>query len=136
MRTFRESPRGQVEEGLLANGAAALRAAYAGLPAEAIEAHVVDMSQPGVLVAGVDYYRAMSAKVSAAVPAIEIPTLYVWSDADPSIGRAAAEATAEHVTGPYRFVVLEGVSHWIPEQAAATFNPLLLAHLAGDDPPR
>lgn len=130
IRSFREAPRGQTEEGLLANDAAALRAAYAGLPAASIEAHVADMSEPGLLVAAVDWYRSMSAKISAAVPASPVPTLYVWSDADPSIGRAAADATADFVTGPFQYEVLEGISHWIPEQAADRFNELLLAHLA------
>jgi len=131
MRAFREAPRGQIEAQLLADGAAGLRQAYAGLPEASIAAHIEDMSAPGVLVAAVDWYRAMSAKASVAVPPCPVPTLYVWSDRDPSIGRAAADATEELVTGPYDFVVLEGVSHWIPEQAAATFTPLLLAHLAG-----
>jgi len=131
MRAFREAPRGQIEAQLLADGAAGLRQAYAGLPEASIAAHIEDMSAPGVLVAAVDWYRAMSAKASVAVPPCPAPTLYVWSDRDPSIGRAAADATEELVTGPYDFVVLEGVSHWIPEQAAATFTPLLLAHLAG-----
>jgi pimeloyl-ACP methyl ester carboxylesterase len=130
MRAFREAPRGQVEDRLLADGGAELRRAYAGLPAASIDAHVEDMSAPGRLVAAVDWYRAMSAKASVAVPPCPVPTLYVWSDADPSIGRAAAEATGHHVTGPYEFVVLDGVSHWIPEQAAPTFTPLLLGHLA------
>ena len=131
MRAFREAPRGQIEAQLLADGAAGLRQAYAGLPEASIAAHIEDMSAPGVLVAAVDWYRAMSAKASVAVPPCPAPTLYVWSDRDSSIGRAAADATEELVTGPYDFVVLEGVSHWIPEQAAATFTPLLLAHLAG-----
>jgi pimeloyl-ACP methyl ester carboxylesterase len=131
MRAFREAPRGQMEAQLLADGAAGLRQAYAGLPEASIAAHIEDMSAPGVLVAAVDWYRAMSAKASVAVPPCPVPTLYVWSDRDPSIGRAAADATEELVTGPYDFVVLEGVSHWIPEEAAATFTPLLLAHLAG-----
>jgi pimeloyl-ACP methyl ester carboxylesterase len=42
--------------------------------------------------------------------------LYVWSTGDFALGRRAAELTADHVTGPYRFEVLEGVSHWIPEE--------------------
>jgi pimeloyl-ACP methyl ester carboxylesterase len=130
MRAFREAPRGQVEDELLADGAAGLRQAYTGLPEASIAAHIEDMSAPGALVAAVDWYRAMSAKASAAVPPCPVPTLYVWSDADPSIGRAAAEATEHHVTGPYEFVVLEGVSHWIPEQAASAFTSLLLTHLA------
>lgn len=37
--------------------------------------------------------------------------------------------TAAVATCPYDFVVLEGVSHWVPEQAAPTFTPLLLTHL-------
>jgi pimeloyl-ACP methyl ester carboxylesterase len=131
MRAFREAPRGQIEAQLLADGGAGLRQAYAGLTEASIAAHIEDMSAPGVLVAAVDWYRAMSAKASVAVPPCPVPTLYVWSDHDPSIGRAAADATADLVTGPYDFVVLEGVSHWIPEQAAATFTPLLLSHLAG-----
>jgi pimeloyl-ACP methyl ester carboxylesterase len=129
MRTFREAPRGQVEAQLLADDAAGLRGVYAGLPEATIDAHVRDMSEPGALVAAVDWYRAMSAKASAAVPPCAVPTLYVWSDADPAIGRDAALATERHVTAPYRFVTLEGTGHWIPEQAAPTFTPLLLAHL-------
>jgi pimeloyl-ACP methyl ester carboxylesterase len=58
-----------------------------------------------------------------------VPTLYVWSDADPAIGRDAALATERHVTGPYRFVALEGVGHWIPELAADELTALLLHHL-------
>ena len=64
-----------------------------------------------------------------AAGAASVPTLYAWSDRDPSLGREAAEATASFVTGPYHFVVLEGVGHWIPELAADRFTPLLLDHL-------
>lgn len=113
---------------MLADGAAELRQAYAGLPDGSIAAHVEDMSAPGLLVAAVNWYRAMSAKASAAVPPCPVPTLHVWGDADPAISRPAAEGTEDHVTGPYDFVVLEGVGHWIPEHPA--FAPLLLAHLA------
>jgi pimeloyl-ACP methyl ester carboxylesterase len=129
IRAFREAPRGQIAGQLLADDAAELRRAYVGLPAAAIDAHVGDMSADGVLDAGVSWYRAMSAKASVAVPPCTVPTRYVWSDGDPSVGRASAEATADFVTGPYDFVVLHGVSHWIPEQAAPTFTRVLLDHL-------
>ena len=46
----------------------------------------------------------------------------MWSDEDPAIGRAGAEATEQHVTGPYRFVVFEGIDHWIPERAAGALQ--------------
>ena len=129
MRAFRESPRGQLEARLLADDAAGLRSVFAGLPDESIDAHIEALSDPGALVAAVDWYRSMSAKASAAVPPCTVPTLYVWSDADPAIGRDAATATQRHVTGPYRFVVLEGVGHWIPELAADRFTQLLLEHV-------
>jgi pimeloyl-ACP methyl ester carboxylesterase len=53
----------------------------------------------------------------------------VWSDQDRALGPTAAYATEKHVTGPYRFVVIEGVGHWIPEMAADRFNEELLSHL-------
>lgn len=129
MRALRENPRGQLEAQLIADRAAGLRLVFGGLPDEAIDAHVEALSEPGALVAAIDWYRAMSAKASAAVPPCALPTLYVWSDADPAIGRDAALATEQHVTGPYRFVVLEGVGHWIPELAADQLTGLLLEHL-------
>ncbi|MDZ7678039.1 MAG: alpha/beta hydrolase [Acidimicrobiales bacterium] len=133
MRTFREAPRGEPEAQLLADDAALLRAAYDGLPAEVVDEYVTDLSEPGALVAAVDWYRAMSGASSAATPPSPMPTLYVWSDQDPALGRDAAEATAALVTGPYRFEVLEGVNHWIPELASDRFGALLLEHLAAHD---
>ena len=61
---------------------------------------------------------------------ITAPTLYVWSTGDVALGREAAEGTGAEVQGPYRFEVLDDVSHWIPEVAADALNPLLLEHLA------
>ena len=63
-----------------------------------------------------------------------VPTMYVWSDGDTALGPDAAAATADYVTGPYRFEALEGVNHWIPEQAPDDLNDLLLDFLAGQGP--
>jgi pimeloyl-ACP methyl ester carboxylesterase len=130
MRAFRESPRGEIEASLLADDGAALRLAFAGLPESAADAYVSALAEPGALVAAIDWYRSMSGRASAATPPSPVPTLYVWGDHDPALGRTAADATAELVTGPYRFEVLEGTGHWIPELAADELHALLLAHLA------
>ena len=61
---------------------------------------------------------------------VSVPTLFVYGTADCCLGRDAADATGDHVTGPYRYVVLDGVSHWVPEEAADRLDRLLLAHLA------
>ena len=58
-----------------------------------------------------------------------MPTLHVWSDGDVALGRTAALGTAEWVTGPYRFEVLEGISHWVPEEAPDRLGAMITEHL-------
>ena len=60
-----------------------------------------------------------------------VPTLYIWGDADDTVGRAAAEGTAEFVSAPYRFEVLPGGGHFTADQFPDRVNALVLAHLAG-----
>ncbi|MDF3045576.1 MAG: alpha/beta fold hydrolase, partial [Ornithinibacter sp.] len=45
---------------------------------------------------------------------VDVPTTYVWGRRDPALGRAAAEATAEHVHADYVFLELDA-GHWLPE---------------------
>src|SRR4029453_11889815 len=51
------------------------------------------------------------------VPPCAVPTLYVWGDSDPAIGGDAAVATADHVTGPFRFEGLAGGRGRVPARA-------------------
>jgi pimeloyl-ACP methyl ester carboxylesterase len=133
MRDFRGGARGELEASWLADDAAALRRTFSGLSPSATEAHLSVLREPGALVAAFDWYRGMSGRVSAATPKVSVPTLYVWSDQDAALGPVAAHATANYVTGRYRFEVLSGVGHWIPELAAVPFTELLLAHLASGE---
>jgi pimeloyl-ACP methyl ester carboxylesterase len=59
-----------------------------------------------------------------------VPTLYVWGDADSTVGPTAAHATQDFVNGRYRFETLPGVGHSSNEEAPEVINRLLLAHLA------
>jgi pimeloyl-ACP methyl ester carboxylesterase len=112
---------GKAEEVLLADGARRLRRMLSGgeqdsgVPLEAIDEYVAVLSAPGALTAALNWYRAMSS--GERVDPVGVPTTYVWSDGDVAIGRTAAEACANYVTGEYRFVELPGITHWIPEQA-------------------
>jgi pimeloyl-ACP methyl ester carboxylesterase len=101
--------------------------------AEEVEVFVAAMLEPGALTAALNWYRAMSASAMSGVGAISVPTMYVWSTEDVAVGRTAAEATTDWVTGRYRFEVLVGVSHWIPEAAPEELNRLLLEHLGSSD---
>jgi pimeloyl-ACP methyl ester carboxylesterase len=61
---------------------------------------------------------------------IKVPTLYIWGDADDTVGRTAAEGTVDFVEAPYRFEVLPGVGHFAADQAPEQVSELMLAHLA------
>ena len=66
----------------------------------------------------------------ALVPPVTVPTLYVWGDADATVGRAAAEGTARFVEADYRFEVISEAGHFLTDVASARVTELLLAHLA------
>ncbi|WSB05655.1 alpha/beta hydrolase [Streptomyces sp. NBC_01794] len=126
MIAWRETP--ATEERMLAGDAEALRATYAGkVPQASAEAYVRHLSQPGALTAALNWYRA--GRPDGTIGVIDVPTLYVWSTQDSAFGPAAARETGQWVDGPYRFETLQGVSHWIPEEAPETLSRLLLEHL-------
>ncbi|MEN1882719.1 alpha/beta fold hydrolase [Streptomyces mirabilis] len=116
------------EERMLAHDAQELRDLYAGkVPLDSAEAYVRHLSQPGALTAALNWYRA--GRPDGAIGVIDVPTLYVWSTEDSAFGPAAAQETGRWVKGPYRFETLQGVSHWVPEEAPETLSRLLLQHL-------
>ena len=132
---FFRSP--EAEPFFLDNDAAGLRALYSasGLSDDAVEEYVRVLTQPGAMTGALNWYRAADLGLVEGLGPITTPTMYVWSTYDPALGREAAEATAAQVEGPYRFEVLEEVSHWIPEQAPDRLNALLLEHLGGASTP-
>jgi pimeloyl-ACP methyl ester carboxylesterase len=102
-----------------------------GLSEDRAREYVEAMSKPGALTAALNWYRAVPYEATAIRDAksVTVPTLYVWSTKDVALGRKAAELTAGFVAAPYRFEILEGVSHWIPEEAPDDVLRLVLEHL-------
>lgn len=124
---------GVAEQTLLANDAAILRSIYGTGPASAnADAYVALLAEPGALTAALNYYRALGLTGTGGSPVV-VPTLYVWSTADTALGRYGAELCGDYVSGPYRFEIIEGVSHWVPEEAAETLSAMLLEHLSTFD---
>jgi pimeloyl-ACP methyl ester carboxylesterase len=111
------------------SGLAALLA-ESGLDREDAGVYVEALTEPGAMTAALNWYRAMDRSALFGLRPVVVPTLYVWSTGDGAIGRAAAEATSACVAGRFTFEVLEGVSHWIPEDAPERLSELLLEHLA------
>ena len=124
---FFRSP--EAEAFFLDNDAAGLRSLYEASGLSEFDEYVRVLTQPGAMTAALNWYRAVDRSAASEIGTITTPTLYVWSTNDPALGREAAEATAEQVEGRYRFEVLDGVSHWIPEEVPDRLNSLLLEHL-------
>jgi pimeloyl-ACP methyl ester carboxylesterase len=125
MAIFRTEGAG--EDMWLGQGVEGLRAIYAaaGLTAEEAAPCVAAFSDRVALTAFLNWYRAGDPADPNGAP-VRVPTLYVWSTGDPALGREAAEWTRDYVLGDYRFEVIEGIDHWIPEHAPDRLTALLL----------
>ena len=119
------------EDAFLANDQALLRSVFAGIEAEAVDEYLRVVGSKAALGAALNWYRANidDIRQGPALGPVDVPTMFTWSDADPAISIEGAQLAGEHVTAPYRFEILEGVSHWIPDLAAEAMSGLLLEHL-------
>lgn len=116
---FREP--GRAEAALLDNDAAGLRAIYGGaVPSDIVDADAAFLSEPGVVTAALNWYRAMDVADTASLSNVSVPTTYIWGSGDIAFLRKAAETSGDYVDADYRFVPLDGVSHWVPNEAVET----------------
>jgi pimeloyl-ACP methyl ester carboxylesterase len=127
-KAFLESDAADV---VLADDAKWLRERWAanGVPDAAIEQHLAVLGNKPAMEAALAWYRARGA-IRAPIGPIRVPTLYIWGDADDTVGRAAAEGTEDFVAAPYRFEVLPGIGHFAADQAPDRVSELLLQHIA------
>jgi pimeloyl-ACP methyl ester carboxylesterase len=116
---------------VLADNAKWLRERWiaAGVPAAAIEQHIAVLGNKAAMEAALAWYRARGAIRSPLGP-IRVPTLYIWGDADDTVGRIAAEGTQDFVAAPYRFEVLPGAGHFAADQMPDRVSKLILQQLA------
>lgn len=124
IRLFREA--GHAEQVLLRDDADALRRVFTGCPVERIDRYLIPMREPELLTAALNWYRALPDGGFGDPGPVRVPTTYVWTSADVAIGPHAARACAEHVTGPYRFLRLHGVSHWVADEAPGALADAIL----------
>jgi pimeloyl-ACP methyl ester carboxylesterase len=115
---------------LLADDAQWLRSRLSrnGVPAEQVEAHMSVLANPAAIEAALAWYRARGQHHLPLGPT-KVPTLFIWGDADDTVGRIAAEGTKEFIAAPYQFEVLPGVGHYAADQLPDRVNTLLLQHL-------
>jgi pimeloyl-ACP methyl ester carboxylesterase len=100
----------------------------AGVPKAAQDKHLAVLGNSAAMEAALAWYRARGA-IRSPLGAIRVPTLYIWGDADDTVGRPAAEWTREFVSAPYEFAILPGGGHFTADQMPEQVNALMLAHL-------
>jgi pimeloyl-ACP methyl ester carboxylesterase len=90
-----------------------------------------EMFRDGALSGGLGWYRAIwFADRRDVGRRVRVPVTHVWSDGDAALSRVGAELTARHVTGDYELRVLEGVSHWVPDEAPGQLAAIIEARAA------
>jgi pimeloyl-ACP methyl ester carboxylesterase len=133
IRTFREP--GRAERALLDDDARGLRALFGSSVApERVETDVRALQQPGAMTAALNWYRAMAREDADGLGLVTVPTTYVWGSDDIAFSRAVAEASGAYVDADYTFVPLEGVSHWIPDEAPGVLADEILARVLAHQP--
>ncbi len=122
-------------DALLANDATELREMYVkwgGVSAADADAYLATLGERDALNAAINWYRAVRNTTLnfAEIPAVTMPTLYVWGTSDSTVGRVAAEGTGAMVDASYNFIALPDVGHFVTDEVPGVFTKLLREHLS------
>jgi len=87
-----------------------------------------DLSRPGRLTAGLNWYRAnLRAVLAGRWPACRVPTLGLWSSGDAFLAEEQMRRSERRMAAPWEYARIEGPGHWLPLE-----RPQLVADLALD----
>lgn len=130
-----------VPEKLLSlNDYAFVRRAFAGVLEEAeIDKYVEAIAKPGALTAAINYYRASISEEyllgaigqPQPLPRITAPTLVIWGEDDPYLGRELVLETQSQIDGPFTLRWIAGCGHWVQQEKPELVNQYMLEFLGG-----
>jgi pimeloyl-ACP methyl ester carboxylesterase len=113
-----------------------LRDMFGDVVGPARDHFIRSVSRPGRLTASLNWYRAnfanprLWASLADGVR-VQAPTVLLWGDQDPFLGRWQAEHTKDRMTGDYRLEVLEGAGHWLQFERPDEVSDVLVRSSAG-----
>lgn len=88
------------------------------------------LARPGRLTAAINYYRAnLGIFLPRAYPPVTVPVLGIWSDGDKFLVEKQMLDCAKLVEGGWRYVRIDGASHWLQLDDPGRVNALLLDFL-------
>ena len=102
-----------------------------------MERQIADLSRPGSLSAGFNWYRANISPETFAgdgrgidLRPVTCPTMGVWSSGDMALSEKQMTESERFVSGPWRYERIEGANHWIPVYASEQLSSMLVEFLA------
>jgi len=136
IRLFREA--GKAERVLAEDDYRRLRAMYrsgpqpGAVPDSVVDHYVEGFARPGRLTAALNYYRVALTELPKITGPVKVPSLLIWGDQDPAVGRRGTEATADLVEARYRLLELTGAGHWLQFERPREVAQAMLGHLQSD----
>ena len=101
-----------------------------------VERQIADLSRPGALTAGLNWYRAnirpdrfVPPEQLPPLPRVSCPTMGIWSSDDMALGETQMQESGAFVDGPWRYERIDGCDHWVPVHAPEQLTALLLDFL-------
>lgn len=124
---------GKVEEELSRNGFEHLHQLWASVAPQYAADYESVFTQPGALTATLNWYRANFANRdqrarSFAPFDVSTPSLTIWGNGDPYIGRPATIGERDFMRGPYRFAELDA-GHWLMHEAKERCHREIVANV-------
>ena len=89
-----------------------------------IHSCIQNMSRPGRLTAGLNYYRSnLLSAFTNPWPSCKVPTLGIWSSEDSLLTEDQMTDSEKYMDADWEFIRMENVGHWIPlEQPERLFE--------------
>ena len=99
-----------------------------------METWLRDLSRPGALTAGLNWYRANVdvetwGPAGWVLPRVPVPTLGVWSSGDAYLTEVQMVASGGYVDAPWQYLRVEGASHWLMLDRPAHISRILVDYL-------
>ena len=110
---------------------------WGGDESEDLQRRVADVSRPGALTSGLNWYRAninldtyLEGDGATQLPNVQCPVLGIWSDGDGALTERQMTDSQRFVDGSWTYHRIEGASHWVPEERADDVTNLLTEFFA------